>query len=150
MRTKGTSTRAWAIIALLGCTVVAGCAYYKAENKPLSEYPGIKSQIENFYDANATENDWTCDSPQLNTIDKSQVVSQSATHVRIAVTYYFQSSVLSPRQGGNRCQGFNTRFFTFDKGAGGQLLGDAFGSAVPSHACWTWRASSSVLSPLRA
>ena len=83
--------------------------------------PGIKSQIENFYDANATEDDWTCDSPQLNTIDKSQVVGQSATQVRIAVTYYFQSSVLSPRQGGNQCQGFNTRFFTFDKGAGGQL-----------------------------
>ena len=49
------------------------------------------------------------------------MVSQSATQVRIAVTYYFQSSVLSPQQGGNQCQGFNTRFFTFDKGAGGQL-----------------------------
>ena len=121
MRTMGTSTRVRAMIALLGCTAVAGCAHYKAENKPLSEYPGIQSQIENFYDANATEDDWVCDSPQMNTIDKSQVASQSATQVRIAVTYYFQSSVLSPRQGGNQCQGFNTRFFTFDKGPGGQL-----------------------------
>ena len=109
------------MISCLAFVALAGCAEYKAENPALTEYPGIKSQIENFYDANATENDWTCDSPQLNTIDKSQVVSQSATQVRIAVTYYFQSSVLSPQQGGNQCQGFNTRFFTFDKGAGGQL-----------------------------
>jgi hypothetical protein len=107
--------------ALVGLTTLAGCAHYQAENKPLTEFPGIQSQIENFYDANATEDDWVCDSPQMNTIDKSQVVSQSATQVRMAVTYYFQSSVLSPGQGGNLCQGFNTRFFTFDKGPGGQL-----------------------------
>ena len=111
-------TRKLTTAALLGCAAVAGCAEYKAENPALTESPGIQSQIENFYDANATEDDWVCDSPQMNNIDKSQVVSQSATQVRMAVTYYFQSSVLSPGQG---CQGFNTRFFTFDKGPGGQL-----------------------------
>jgi hypothetical protein len=96
--------RAIGLLAFAACT---GCAEYRAENPALTQYPGIQSQIENFYDANATEGDWTCDSPQLNTIDKSQVVGQSPTQVRIAVTYYFQSSVLSPRQGGNQCQGFN-------------------------------------------
>ena len=109
------------MISCLAFVALAGCAEYKAENPALSEYPGIQGQIENFYDANATEDDWVCDSPQMNTIDKSQVVSQSATQVRMAVTYYFQSSTLSPGQGGNQCQGFNTRFFTFDKGSGGQL-----------------------------
>ncbi len=39
----------------------------------------------------------------------------------MAVTYYFSSFDESPGQGGNQCQGFNTRFFTFDKGPGGQL-----------------------------
>ena len=87
----------------------------------LTEFPGIQSQIENFYDANVTEDDWICDSPQMNTIAKSQVVTQSATQVRLAVTYYFQSGDLSPMRGGNQCQGFNTRFFTFDRGPGGQL-----------------------------
>ena len=82
------------MISCLAFVALAGCAEYKAENPALTEYPGIQSQIENFYDANATEDDWICDSPQMNTIDKSQVVSQSATQVRIAVTYYFQSSVL--------------------------------------------------------
>ena len=106
---------------LIGLVLLAGCASYHAENQPLTEFPGIQSQIENFYDANATEDDWTCDSPQLNTIAKSQVVTQSATQVRLAVTYYFQSGDLSPMRGGNQCQGFNTRFFTFAKGPGGDL-----------------------------
>lgn len=110
-----------ALAASAGLALVAGCAAYQAENQPLSEFPGIQSQIENFYDANATEDDWTCDSPQMNTIAKSQVVTQSATQVRLAVTYYFQSGDLSPLRGGNQCQGFNTRFFTFDKGPGGGL-----------------------------
>ena len=106
------------MISCLAFVPLAGCAEYKAQNPALTEYPGIQSQIENFYDATATEDDWVCDSPQMNNIDKSQVVSQSATQVRMAVTYYFQSSVLPTGQG---CQGFNTRFFTFDKGPGGQL-----------------------------
>src|SRR3954454_21180535 len=87
------------MIGCLAFLALAGCAEYRAENPALTQYPDIKSQIENFYDANATEGDWTCDSPQMNTIDKSQVVGQSPTQVRIAVTYYFQSSDLWTRQG---------------------------------------------------
>ena len=108
---------------MIGCLVFAaltGCAEYKAENPALTEYPGIQSQIENFYDANATEDDWTCDSPQLNNVAASRVVSQTPTQVKIAVHYFFQSSVLQGRAA-QECQGFNTRFFTFDKGPGGQL-----------------------------
>ena len=57
----------------------------------------------------------------MNNIDKSQVVSQSATQIRVAVTYYFIVVRREPGRGGDQCQGFNTRFFTFDKGPGGQL-----------------------------
>ena len=55
----------------------------------MSEFPGIQGLIESYYDANATEDDWTCDSPQMNNIAKPQVVGQSATQVKIAVTYFF-------------------------------------------------------------
>lgn len=109
---------------LAGCLsllAVAGCAEYKAENPALTAYPGIKDQIQQFYDANATEDDWVCNEVELQTIDKSKVVNQNANQVKIAVTYYFTSFDLAPGQGGNQCQGFNTRFFTFNKGAGGQL-----------------------------
>ena len=109
---------------LLGCLApafVAGCAEYKAENPALIAYPSIKDQIQQFYDDNATEDDWTCDEVELDTIDKSTMVAQNADQVKIAVTYYFTSFDESPRRGGNQCQGFNTRFFTFNKDAGGQL-----------------------------
>ena len=123
MRTIGTRAlrRPGMAVAVIGFAALAtGCAASRAENKPLAEFPGIQGQIENFYDANATEEDWTCNSPEIESIDKSQVVSQSPTQVRVAVTYYFQSSIAQGRDA-QRCQGFNTRFFTFDRGAGGQL-----------------------------
>ena len=139
------------MISCLAFVTLAGCAEYKAENPALTEYPGIQSQIENFYDANAIEDDWACDSPQMQGIDKSKVVGQTASQVRMAITYYFRSTgnmqaidrsevvgqtasqvrmaiayyfrstALQEGQGADYCQGFNTRFFTFDKGSGGQL-----------------------------
>ena len=83
---------------------------------------GHPVQIENFYDANATEDDWACDSPQMQA--HRQVRRWSARRrrqVRMAITYYFRSTALQEGQGADHCQGFNTRFFTFDKGPGGQL-----------------------------
>ena len=109
------------VSVLLVAAGLAGCAAYKAENPALTEFPGIQAQIQSLYDDNATEDDWTCNEVQLDTIDKSRVARQTATQVVIAVTYYFTSFDESPQRGGNQCQGFNTRFFTFDKGAGGQL-----------------------------
>ena len=110
-----------AALAGLCLAALAGCAHQQAENPALSQYPGIQAQIESFYNSNATEDDWTCDEIEMRNIDKSQVVSQSATQVRVAATYFFNSFDESPGQGGDQCQGFNTRFFTFDKGPGGQL-----------------------------
>jgi hypothetical protein len=107
--------------ALVGLTTLAGCAHYQAENKPLTEFPGIQSQIENFYDANATEEDWFCTEVDMDSIDKTQVVSRTPSQVKMAVSYYFMSDDLSPRQGGDMCQGFNTRFFTFAAGPDNQL-----------------------------
>ena len=109
------------MVSCLAFVTLAGCAEYKAENPALTEYPGIQSQIENFYDANAIEDDWACDSPQMQGIDRSKVVGQTASQVRMAIAYYFRSTALQEGQGADYCQGFNTRFFTFDKGSGGQL-----------------------------
>ncbi len=109
-----------AIIALAFAGLV-GCAAYKKETATLTTYPGIASQIEQYYNANATEDDWTCNEVQLDTIDKTKVARQTPNQVVIAVTYYFNSFDESLSHGGAQCQGFNTRFFTFDKGTGNQL-----------------------------
>ena len=110
----------WAA-AFAGLAALAGCAHQQAENPALGQFPGIQAQIESFYNDNATEDDWTCNEVELDSIDKSKVASQSSGQVVIAVTYYFSSFDEGPGSGGEQCQGFNTRFFTFDKGPGGQL-----------------------------
>ena len=109
------------LVAVGGLLVLGACAAEQANNAVLSQYPGIQQQIITYYDDNATEDDWTCNEVQLDTIDKSKVARQTSSQVVIAVTYYFTSFDESMRQGGEQCQGFNTRFFTFDKGSGGQL-----------------------------
>jgi hypothetical protein len=68
---------------------MVGCAAYKNDNRPLYDYPGIQSQIENYYDDNATEDDWVCGAVQMDTIDDSKVVAQSPTQVKMAITYFF-------------------------------------------------------------
>src|SRR3954471_20833593 len=79
------------LITWLMLAALAGCADYKAENPALAAYPGIKDQIQQFYDNSATEDDWACDEVELDTIDKSRVISQNTSQVKIAVTYYFTS-----------------------------------------------------------
>jgi hypothetical protein len=106
---------------LAGALSLAACAEYRKENAPLEEFAGIQPQIKSYYDDNATEEDWTCNEVQLDTIDESRIVSQTPDQVKLAVQYYFSSFDESPAEGGNQCQGFNTRFFTFDRGADGSL-----------------------------
>ncbi len=108
-------------VAAIALAALAGCAAYRAENPAIEQYPSIKQQIENFYNDRATEEDWTCNEVDIENIDKSKIVGQTATQVKVAVTYTFNSSDLAAGRGGDQCEGFNTRYFTFDKGAGGQL-----------------------------
>ena len=121
MNATRTARRSFPTAALILLAALAGCAHQQAENPALGQFPGIQGQIEGFYNDNATEDDWTCNEVEMDNIDKSQVVSQSAQQVRVAVTYNFSSFDESPGQGGNQCQGFNTRVFTFHKSPGGQL-----------------------------
>ncbi len=108
------------LLFVAGCALLAGCTGTGAGNSGLASFPGVQAQIESFYDAHATEDDWNCEAPQMDTIDRVKEVGSSAAQVTLAVNYYFQSSDLQGLQA-DQCKGFNTRFFTFDKGAGGRL-----------------------------
>ena len=109
------------LIMTVAALSLAGCAHSQKENPALAVFPGAQGQIENFYNDNATEDDWSCPEVQMDTIDQSKVVSQANNQVRMAVTYYFTSLDESPGRGSNLCQGFNTRFFTFDRSSSGGL-----------------------------
>jgi hypothetical protein len=110
-----------AIVLVVGALGVAVCTEYREENTPLYRFSGTQPQIESYYNDNATEEDWTCNEVQMDNIDESRVVGETPTQVKLAVQYYFSSFDESPAEGGNQCQGFNTRFFTFDRGADGSL-----------------------------
>jgi hypothetical protein len=111
-----------AIMLLLGTLSLAACAAeYREENAPLHRFSGVQQQIEGYYGDNATEEDWTCDEVRMDNIDESRVVGETATQVKLAVHYRFSSFDERPAEGGNRCQGFNTRVFTFDRGTDGSL-----------------------------
>jgi hypothetical protein len=100
---------------------LAGCAHSRMENQALTQFPGAQAQIQSFYDDNATEDDWYCNEVEMDTIDQTRLVSQTDGQVRLAVTYFFTSFDESSRRGGEQCQGFNTRFFTFDRSSSGGL-----------------------------
>lgn len=106
---------------LLALSALAGCAAQQAQNGAIEQYPSMKQQIENLYNANATEEDWFCPEVDIASINKSQVVSETPTQVKVAVTYNFEPSDQGPGGLGNHCRGFGTRYFTFDKGPGGQV-----------------------------
>ncbi len=84
------------LIMTVAALSLAGCAHSQKENPALAEFPGAQGQIENFYNDNATEDDWSCPEVQMDTIDQSKVVSQANNQVRMAVTYYFTSFDESP------------------------------------------------------
>lgn len=107
--------------ALAVLSGLIGCAANHAQNTAIDQYPSMKQQIENFYNTNATEEDWFCPEVDIASIDKSQVVSETPTQMKVAVTYNFEPSAGEPHGLGNHCRGFGTRYFTFDKGNGGQL-----------------------------
>lgn len=113
--------RPGSLAAVLGLALLAGCAQSPANDRGLQEFPGIEQQIRSFYDGNATEKEWSCPEVQMSTIDKSRVISQSSSQVKIAVGYHFAALDDNRMQGGVVCQGFSTRIFTFDRGADGTL-----------------------------
>ena len=74
------------LIMTVAALSLAGCAHSQKENPALAEFPGAQGQIENFYNDNATEDDWSCPEVQMDTIDQSKVVSQANNQVRMGTT----------------------------------------------------------------
>lgn len=118
--------RSSSFVAVGLAAMLSACAaeqqMMKEDLGPLAQYPGVQQQIKNLYDNNATEDDWTCDMVQMNSITRARTVSETPSTLKVAVTYEFQESDAGGRRSGLQCQGFNTRFFTFSRAGGGLSL----------------------------
>lgn len=118
-------TNAACAIAALALLLAAGAC----QGPALAGYPGLQWQTRSFYDDRATEKNWTCNQPRMQTITGTQVVSETPTHVVMNVRYYWVDTSQSPSRGTfpfmsvapTACNGFAQRTFTFVKTTDGNL-----------------------------
>jgi hypothetical protein len=104
----------------LAALLVTGCATLDQADPILAKYPGIKTQITNYYDDKAVEDDWSCKQTDMQGIEKVQVIQDTPQTLVVGVHYSFQ-----PEEGGRfdgGCNGFGTRVFTFTKAGAGYSL----------------------------
>jgi hypothetical protein len=74
--------RPWKMIGLirlrlpagLAALLVTGCATLDQADPVLSKYPGIKTEITNYYEDKAVEEDWTCNEVDMQGIEKIQII----------------------------------------------------------------------------
>lgn len=118
-------TNAARAISALALLLAAGAC----QGPALAGYPGLQWQTRSFYDDRATEKNWTCNQPRMQTITGTQVVSETPTHVVMNVRYYWVDTSQSPSRGTfpfmsvapTACNGFAQRTFTFVKTTDGNL-----------------------------
>jgi hypothetical protein len=116
------AARSTTLLALL----LAGCS---AQGPSLAGYPGLQFRTQSFYDARATERNWTCTRPRMRSITGAQVIDETPTHVVMNVRYYWYDEGQTIERDNlpfaapffQRCNGFGERTFTFVKTTDGGL-----------------------------
>ena len=104
----------------LAALLVTGCATLDQADPILSKYPGIKTEITNYYDDKAVEDGWSCNEVDMQGIEKVQIIQDTPQMLVVGVHYSFE-----PEDGGRHhgsCNGFGTRVFTFAKSGAGYSL----------------------------
>jgi hypothetical protein len=102
-----TAIRHFVLIAL----AVSACTTAPSD---LTGFPGTEPQIRAFYEARAFERGATCPQPFIRDITRTEEVSDDGRLLVLRVDYAFDIRLRSSRFG-NRCQGFGSRLFTFER-----------------------------------
>jgi hypothetical protein len=121
---------------LLAGLLLAGCASVEEKLQPqaaaLDKYPGLEQKVVEYYDnSNTVEKDYDCTNPNMTAVTRAKVLSETPTQVKMAIGYDFDSGSMSSKQGGNLCQGFDSRVFTFNKTSTGGLTVDSMSGNAP-------------------
>lgn len=112
--------------ALLLSLLLAGCGY---QGPGIAGYPGLQFKTQSFYDARATEENWTCTRPRMRSVTAAQVIDETPTHVVMNVRYYWYDEGQTITDDNvpfaapflQRCNGFAERTFTYAKMTDGSL-----------------------------
>jgi hypothetical protein len=110
------------LLAFLGLIVLPVFVWSCVAATPeIPAFPGTADQIRAYYESHATERGAACVNLRLHAITKSQVVSQTADRLVLAVTYFFVP--FSDAYGENGiCKEFRVRDFTFERSGQGWRL----------------------------
>ena len=92
-------------------------------------YPGLQFPVQSYYDAHATEQNWTCNQPRMQAITGAQVVDETPGRVVMNIRYYWydeqntieEDNVPFAMPALQRCNGWSERTFTFVKRTDGSL-----------------------------
>ena len=100
---------------------LAGCGW---QGPALEGHAGLQRQVISYYDDRATERNFACPNPRMQSVTSSQVVEDTPESVVMDVRYYrVDWSQASEVGGGNvtTCRDWSERTFTFARASDGQL-----------------------------
>jgi signal transduction histidine kinase len=120
-------TAARALLPLACLLPLAACG---VKGPGVAGYPGLQFPVQSFYDARATEQNWTCNQPRLQAITDAQVVDETPERVVMNIRYYWydeqntitEDNVPFAMPALQRCNGWAERTFTFTKMTDGSLV----------------------------
>ncbi|MFO1067864.1 MAG: hypothetical protein U1E14_04990 [Geminicoccaceae bacterium] len=111
--------------ATLGAALLALGACATATDPAGPVTPELATAMTRYYAGRAFEENAFCTVPYIDRITASRVVEDSPQKLVVEVRYFFRSEIgASPGDVTmfNRCEGFASRTFTFDRSAGGLTL----------------------------
>jgi hypothetical protein len=107
---------ALAVVTLAACT---------ADRAAEPVTPPVDAAIKAYYSDRALEENAFCTTPYIDRITQSRVVEDNDRQLVLDVRYFFRSQA-GPSSDDitmfNRCEGFASRTFTFDRSGGGLSL----------------------------
>lgn len=111
------------VLAAMAAVLTAGCAS-PPQGDRLANIGGDRDlwfQVSSFYNRRAQEGGFNCPGVRMDGVTRSEVVSRAAGRAEVKVTYYHKIDDTPPFElGGARCNGFDTRTFTFAEVPGGR------------------------------
>ncbi len=107
--------------ACLMTMVMSGCAW---QGPALEGHAGLQYQVISFYDAHASERQWSCPNPAMQSVTSTRVVEDTPQKVVMDIRYYWVDwSQATDVPGGSltTCRDWGERTFTFARNSDGTL-----------------------------
>jgi len=115
------------VLSMIGAAtatlLAAGCASPPAGDRlaNIGSDPDLWLKVSSFYDGRGQEGGFNCPGVRMDGVTRSEVLSRAAGRAEVKVTYYHKVDDAPPFElGGARCNGFDTRTFTFAEAPGGR------------------------------